>query len=167
MFFIQQLPSCSSAGVVCSMVHDLTSHSAYKITSYNLGAIRGFQNNGFPNPATDSKPLFITKSTADTLNSEQLKPVFPGETPSADSLNINSIALSAQYDATKKISLQGAFGVTRNLWTPDLFDNMKGSSWEANLGVVYKLLNNHFIRTAFRLYGNRRSFYQSEQLFRC
>ncbi len=121
---------------------DLTSHSAYKITSYNLGAIQNFQKNGVSNPATDSRPLFVTDAAAEALNSGQLKSATPGETPSVNTLNLNSIALSAQYDATSKISVQGAFGLTRNLYTPDLFDNMKGSSWEANLGIVYKLLDN-------------------------
>ena len=39
------------------------------------------------------------------------------------------------------ISLQGALGVTRNLWTPELMGDLNGASWEANLGVIYKFLD--------------------------
>ena len=48
----------------------------------------------------------------------------------------------AQFNATKKFSLLGAFGLTRNLWAPDSINYENESSWEANLGVIYKLLNN-------------------------
>ncbi len=121
---------------------DLSTHSAYKVTSYHLGAITDYQKNGASVAAWDFTPLFITNSTSDILNSEHQKSVsFGGVVPGSQS-HLSSVALSAQFDATEKISFQGAFGVTRNLWTPDLFDSMNGSSWEANLGVVYKLLNN-------------------------
>lgn len=113
---------------------DLNGHSAYKVTSYNLGAIQGLEGNSTLNHSHASNPLLITNSAADILTSEH-------ETASQNS-NISSVALTAQFDATKNISLQGAFGVTRNLWTPDLMGGVNGSSWEANLGVIYKLLNN-------------------------
>jgi hypothetical protein len=56
--------------------------------------------------------------------------------------NTSGIALSATINATPKIAVQGAFGVTRNLWSPDSLSYENESSWEANLGVIYKLLNN-------------------------
>ncbi|MGB3209665.1 MAG: hypothetical protein WBB19_03075 [Desulforhopalus sp.] len=120
---------------------DLSTHSVYKVTSYNLGAIQGFQDKGVSYLSKDSKPLFITGSAVDVLNSEFENMVSEGEVVSQTS-SLNSIALSAQIDATEKISIQGAVGVTSNFWTPDLFDSMSGSSWEANLGVIYKLLDN-------------------------
>lgn len=120
---------------------DLSTHSAYKVTSYNLGAIEGFQDNAGLNPSPDFKPLLITSTKADILNSEHQRNVSLSETAPGTS-NIKNITLSAQFDATNNISIQGAFGLTRNLWTPDLFDSLNGSSWEANLGVIYKLLNN-------------------------
>jgi len=118
---------------------NLSTHRAYKVTSYNLGAIQDFTRDGVPNPA--GKPLLITGEAADIFNSEHIGVVSPDET-SSHSSDINSIVLSAQFDATKKISLQGAFGVTRNLWSPDFIDGLSGSSWEANLGVIYRLLDN-------------------------
>jgi hypothetical protein len=120
---------------------DLSAHSAYKVTSYNLGTIQELQGKTTLNQSRDFNPLLITNTTADVLNSERQKTVYSDDTASHNS-NINSIALSGQFDATKNISLQGAFGITRNLWTPDLTGSVNGSSWEANLGVIYKLLNN-------------------------
>ncbi|MCP4340939.1 MAG: hypothetical protein GY799_19140 [Desulfobulbaceae bacterium] len=120
---------------------DFNAHSAYKVTSYNLGAIKDLPGNAALSQSSDFNPLLITNTTADVLNSEHQRTVSLDDT-APDSFNLNSIALSAQFDATKNISLQGTFGVTRNLWTPDLMGSVDGSSWEANLGVIYKLLNN-------------------------
>ncbi len=120
---------------------DLYTHHAYKVTSYNLGVFQGFQNNGAGNVSRDFKPLLITNTTSDILNSEHQRTVSFGETAPRRS-SISGIALSAQFDATNNIAIQGAFGLTRNLWTPELGSNVSGSSWEADLGIVYKLLNN-------------------------
>jgi hypothetical protein len=147
-----------------------STHSAYKITSYNLGAIQGLQGSTILHPAQDFKPLFITSSTADILNSEHQKTVSPVETVSGIASSFRSIGLSAEFDATDKISLQGAFGVTRNLWTPDLFESMNGSSWEANLGIVYKLLDNISYELHFGymdtgdLFTNRSSYTDVENI---
>lgn len=120
---------------------DLNNHSAYRVTSYDLGSIQSFLNRGVSRPADNFKPLFITEATTSALNSEHRVSVSLGDIE-PDILNLSSIAVSAQIEATDKISIQGAFGITRNLWTPDLSDSLNGSSWEANLGIIYKLLNN-------------------------
>ncbi len=123
------------------MANGLESHSLYKVTSYNLGAILGtddFQTVDQPNNFT---PLLITGVTSDILNSEHEATVSWVETDS-HTANSRGIAISAQYNATNKIALQGAFGLTRNLWTPDVIDYENESSWEANLGIIYKLLDN-------------------------
>ena len=118
-----------------------TTHSAYKVTSYNLGAILDNQTQGASRYITDFKPLFITNTTSDILTSEHVGKVSLGEAlPSAS--NPSVVALSATFDATQKISLQGAIGVTRNFLTPDSLSFESESSWEANLGVIYKVLNN-------------------------
>jgi hypothetical protein len=150
--------------------NSIHTHSAYKITSYNLGAIKGFQGGGILNPAQDFKPLFITSSAADILNSEHQKTVSAVETTPGITSNLSSIGLSAEIDATDKISLQGTFGLTRNLWTPDLFESMNGSSWEANLGIVYKLLDNISYELHFGymdtgdLFTNRSSYTDVENI---
>ncbi len=118
---------------------DSKTHRAFKVTSYDLGAIENFQGNG-PIASRNFQPLLITSTVADILNNQHERTVSLGETSNNVS-NISSIALSAQLDATNNISLKGAFGVTRNLWTPELMGDLSGSSWEANLGVIYKFLN--------------------------
>lgn len=120
---------------------DLSTHHAYKVTSYNLGAFQDLQANGASNRSRDFKPLLITNTAADILNSEHQRTISQGDTGLRTS-SINSVALSAQFDATNSISLQGTLGLTRNLWTPEFSDGGNGSSWEANLGIIYKLLNN-------------------------
>ncbi len=120
---------------------DLSTHHAYKVTSYNLGAFQDFQADGAPNPSRDFKQLLITSTASDILNSEHQRKISLGDTARRTS-SINSVAVSAQFDATDNISLQGTLGLTRNLWTPELSDSGNGSSWEANLGIIYKLINN-------------------------
>ncbi len=115
-------------------------HSAYKVTSYNLGAILDDQGNQSSRYLTDFKPLLITSNVSDILNNEHTGKVFLGEAITPP--NASGVALAATFDATQKISLQGAFGVTRNLSAPDSLTYENESSWEANLGVIYKLLNN-------------------------
>ncbi len=114
---------------------------AYRITSYNLGAFFNNQHNSDLNYVNNFEPLLITSTTSDILNSEHEGKVSWGDSISQTS-NSSGIALSATLDASQKISLQGAFGVTRNLWSPDSLNYENESSWEANLGVIYKLLNN-------------------------
>jgi len=86
-------------------------------------------------------PLLITSTKSDILNNELEGSVDWVET-SPHTANSRGIALSAEFDATKKVSVLGAFGITRNLWAPDSVDYENESSWEANLGVVYRLLDN-------------------------
>lgn len=117
-------------------------HSAYKVTSYNLGAILDNQDNGSSRYITDFKPLFITNTASDILNSEHVGKVYSNEAlPSNPASNASVVALSATFDATQKIAIQGAFGVTR-MWALDSLKYENESGWEANLGVIYKLLNN-------------------------
>lgn len=116
-------------------------HSAYKVTSYNLGAILDNQDTGNSTYITDFIPLFITNSASDILNSEHVGKVFSNEALPSESPDVSVVALSATFDATQKISLQGAVGITRT-WALDSLKYENESSWEANLGVIYKLLHN-------------------------
>ncbi|OGR17837.1 MAG: hypothetical protein A2X81_16730 [Desulfobacterales bacterium GWB2_56_26] len=118
---------------------EVTTH-VYKVTSYNLGALVDQGNLEKSRFSQDYSPLLITGSAADIFNSEHKETVSLGETTNPSS--INGFALSASFDATQRISLQGAFGLTRNLWAPDSINYESESSWEANLGIIYKLLDN-------------------------
>ncbi len=116
-------------------------HNPYRITSYNLGAILDNQDSVTVRTARNFQPLLITSTTTDILNNELESTVSLSEV-APHTTNTRGIALSAQFDASKRISVLGAFGMTKNLWTPDSLDYDNESSWEANLGIVYRLINN-------------------------
>jgi hypothetical protein len=118
-----------------------STHSAYRVTSYNLGVISDSQDSETSRNSINFKPLLITSTTSDILNSEHQGKASWAETIPHPS-SANGVALSATFDATQNISLQGAFGLTRNLWAPDALIFEKESSWEANLGIIYKLVKN-------------------------
>jgi hypothetical protein len=122
-----------------AVAEDLTTHSAYKVTSYDLSSLLNGQDGTTSRYLVDFKPLLITNNVSDILASEHFGKVSLGkETP--DNIT-QGIALSATFDATRKISVQGAFGVTRNHWVPDALKDGNEASWEANLGVIYKFLD--------------------------
>ena len=147
---------------------DLSTHRAYKVTSYNLGALQNYESTGDAPVSPNSIPLLITGGATDILNSEHQKTVsLSGQSATS---GLKGIALSGEFDATNNISIQGAFGVTRNLWSPDLMDGINGSSWEANLGIVYKFLNNISYELHFgymdtgKLFTNRSSYSDVENI---
>lgn len=116
-------------------------HHAYRVTSYNLGPILDFHEKHSLFNSADFGALMITSTASDILNSELQPSVSWIETAAHTSPN-RGVALSAQFDATNKISLHGAFGLTKHLWAPDRVEYENESSWEANLGFVYKLVDN-------------------------
>jgi len=124
-----------------SDAEELQTHSIYKVTSYNLGAILGIQESSERKFSSNFNPLLITNTTADILDNGQDRTVSWVESDS-HTASTRGIAIAAQFSATRKLALQGAFGLTKNLWTPDSINYERESSWEANLGVIYKLLNN-------------------------
>jgi len=120
---------------------DMQTHSIYKVTSYNLGAVLNDQGSSKSSFSRNFSPLLITNTTADILNSEHEGTVSWVETD-PHTANTRGIAIAGQFNATGKIALQGAFGLTKNLWSPESINYENESSWEANLGVIYKLMNN-------------------------
>ena len=124
-----------------SNAEDLQTHSIYKVTSYNLGAILDVQESSKSKFSGSFNPLLITNTTADILDNGQDRTVSWVEADS-HTASTRGIAVAAQFSATRKFALHGAFGLTKNLWTPDSINYENESSWEANLGVIYKLLNN-------------------------
>jgi len=125
----------------CGYAAEKSTHHAYRVTSYNLGAILDFHKNNSLFQSGNYHPLMITSTTSDILNNE-LNPSVSWIEAVPHTASSKGIALSAQFEATDSISLQGAFGITRNLWTPDNVEYENESSWEANLGFIYKLVNN-------------------------
>ncbi len=147
---------------------DSETHRAFKVTSYDLGGVDNFQGKG-PLASRNFQPLLITSTIADILNNGQEKTVSWGGV-AADGSNISSIALSGRLDATSNISFQGAVGVTRNLWTPELMGDLNDASWEANLGVIYKFLDNLSYELHFgymdtgNVFSNRNSYSDVESI---
>lgn len=149
---------------------DTATHSAYRITSYNLGADLELNDKVRLLPKQNYQPLLITSTKADILQNEyEGSASWNGET-SVTTPRTNSIALSAQYNATQKVSVQGAFGITKNLWTPDIADYESESGWEANLGVIYRVLNNLSYEMHFgymdtgKLFSERSSYSDVENI---
>ena len=124
-----------------SMSEEIQTHNAYKVTSYNLGAILDTQDAPKKIFSHNFSPLLITDSTSDILVNEHEGTVSWVETDS-HTANTRGIAIAGQFNATRNFSLLGAFGLTKNLWAPESMTYENESSWEANLGVMYKLLNN-------------------------
>lgn len=120
---------------------EVATHSVYRITTYNLGAI--FNENEQQNPyhKKDFAPLMITGATSDILNSEYEGSVSWTEIDDHTS-NTSGLALSATFDASPNIALQGSFGYTKNLLASNSKEDKNESSWEANLGIIYKLVDN-------------------------
>jgi len=149
---------------------EVESHRAYRITSYNLGADFELRGNIPDSPGANFQPLLITSTKADILNNQyEGSASWDGDT-SVTTAPTKSLAVSAQYDATQKVSLQGAFGITRNLWTPDIADYESESGWEANLGIIYKVLNNLSYEMHFgymdtgKLFSERSSYTDVENI---
>ncbi len=118
------------------MAEELEKLSAYKVTTYNLGALLDY-NGGSDIQLRNYEPLMITSTKADILNEqstgEQLR-----TTPDLGASS--GFAISAEYQPISSLALQGTFGMAKNNWDPSN-DEHKGS-WEANLGVIYNLIDN-------------------------
>ncbi len=121
-----------------SYAADLNDHVLYRIVTYT------FNDGTMPNAATATgtphhyNPLMIAGTKTDMTPSEpsnQDQFAYSSAKPFAQ-----GFALSANIDATPKLSFQGVIGVVKN--GPNTLVNSNfDSSWEANLGVIYKLFN--------------------------
>lgn len=113
---------------------DLEGHIEYTVVSYTFDSAT--LQNRFGND--DSKPLMITNSTSDVLT---------GSLKNEEDIGVGALnpatdifALSADFIATPEFSVRGVFGVAKD--ANAVFDHNYESSWEANVGVIYKLFNN-------------------------
>ena len=112
-------------------------HSVYKVTTYNLGALLGEQG-GSKLSLQNYEPLMITSTKADILSVNAAKSNNIRGT--AQARNAKGFAIAAEYSATPEIALQGVLGVTQNMQPSLAFDTE--AAWEANLGVIYRFLDN-------------------------
>lgn len=120
-----------------AMAEDSETHSVYKVTTYNLGALLGEQG-GSKLSLQNYEPLMITSTKADILSTNASKTNNTRGISQARSAK--GFAIAAEYSATPQFALQGVLGVTQNLQTNAIFDTE--ASWEANLGLIYRFLDN-------------------------
>ncbi len=114
---------------------DEDTHSVYRVTSYHFGESNLQKSNAGSNPYGN---LIITGTQADVLGDMNLDN--DGLSPSAKNSLISGFSLSAEYAPTSNIALIGSDGITTSNWEPGAEDTH--SSWEANLGIIYKIFNN-------------------------
>lgn len=109
----------------------------YRIISYQF-------NSDAPDAQFSSlttAPLLITGASADILTDPTTSQRFTS-TSALDPHAITDIfALSAEIAATPDLSVQGSLGFAKNRWD-EATDPHYNSAWEANLGIIYKLLDN-------------------------
>lgn len=122
---------------VPAMAEEPASHSLYKVTTYNLGTSLDFQDFS-PINGQKYEPLLITNTKADILDGDQLKD--SNLEASVNKAATNGFAIAAEYSPTAKLALQGVVGMTKNNWDPSIAKHE--TSWEANLGVIYKMFKN-------------------------
>ena len=164
------IPFCISALIALSFAGTALAagpetHSVYKVTTYNLGALLGDQG-GSRLTMQNFEPLMITSTKADILNANPNKSNLIKGTSSNNSAK--GFAIAAEYSATQNIALQGVLGVTQNLQTNTALD--ANASWEANLGLVYRFLDNlsyevHFgYMDAGNLFKERSTYSDAESI---
>ncbi len=112
-------------------------HSLYKVTTFNLGSSVDFQDFSPVNSAK-YRPLLITSTKVDILGADRFRDI--NFNISEDKSGVSGFAIAAEYSPLSKIAVQGVVGVTKNNWDPNTAEHQ--SSWEANLGVIYKMFGN-------------------------
>ena len=114
---------------------DLNDHELYKIVTYTFNSTQG-------TGITDTShftPLMITSTKADMLSG---LPNQGDQIPYTTNRPLfQSFGLVADYQATSRLVFQGVIGITKNAMDTSVRTNFD-SSWEANIGVIYKLFNN-------------------------
>lgn len=121
-----------TASVYTAAAQESIDYSAYKISSYYFGD-SNTQSEEVLAGSLQASPMIIGNGQQDIIGSsfEQEKII----DPSAAS---NTMAVAAEFNATENLTVQGAFGITKTASA----NNPTHSSWEANLGVIYKFYNN-------------------------
>jgi hypothetical protein len=122
-----------------SSAADLNDHELYRVVTYTFNPSNNLDETGNSKKNNRFEPLMITRTTAD---------IFSGQPIESDQFQFSSgkklaqgFAVSADFHATRDLALRGIIGITKNDMSTAYRPNYD-SSWEANLGVVYKLFNN-------------------------
>ena len=122
-----------------SLAADLNDHELYRIVTYTFNKDYSPNETGIAKKTNSFEPLMITRTRADIIsgrpNQEEQLPFTTGKKI------FQSFSVVADYQATPKLGFRGVIGVTKNTNDASAKLNFE-SSWEANIGVIYKLFNN-------------------------
>jgi hypothetical protein len=132
LFLLQATPLWAS---------ESTEHQIYKLRYYTLGSVFNSDAGGQENSLNGYQSLLIMDKSSDILTSEYNSSVSMIEAEGYSSNN-SGVAFSARIDATDRISVLGAFGMNRNYLRTDGLERRNESSWEANLGLMFKFISN-------------------------
>lgn len=122
-----------AGSIACASAANLDGHMKYTIVSYS------FNIDDHETIKDNEETLLITDSKRDLLNESMKNSSDYGIANSQPTTDI--FAVSAEFAATPELSLQGVFGISKNK-KDFIFDPEYDTSWEANVGVIYKLFNN-------------------------
>lgn len=133
------VPAVLLVGTANQAVADgLGGEPQYKITGYSFDYDAVSESEGGLKLETSLfKPLMITSSTSDIFG---IDPFTSSLTSSTGKSAPHGFAIAAEYLATPDLAFHGAIGVTSGNWDMDT-SLQSESSWEANLGVVYRMFN--------------------------
>ncbi len=120
--------------VVGANAANLDGHMKYTIVSYSFNIDESETILG-----PDSKSLLITEANRDVLNDSMKNTSDYGIADPKPTTDV--FALSAEFEATPELSLLGSLGFSQNK-TDFTYDPEYNASWEANVGIIYKLFNN-------------------------
>jgi len=126
------------AGAAQALAEGLNDSPEYKITGYSFDySAVSESDSGLKLETSLFKPLMITSSTSDIFGVDPFTSSLISPTSKTAP---RGFAIAAEYLATPDLAFHGAIGVTKGNWDTDV--SLKSeSSWEANLGVVYRLFN--------------------------
>lgn len=120
----------------CASAANLDGHMQYRIVSYSFSNTELLDTLGDFHP---EESLLITGTSLGLLNDDLKNSSDYGI---ADAQPITDIfAVSADFAATSDLSLQGTLGFSKNQ-KDFTYDPEYNTSWEANLGIIYRLFNN-------------------------
>jgi hypothetical protein len=150
-----------------SSAANLNDHELYKIVTYSFNSSYNPNETGIAKKTNSFEPLMITRTKADIISGQ---PNQGYQLPFTTGKKIfQSFAVTADYQATPNLIFHGVIGVTKNTMDTSIKLNFD-SSWEANIGVIYKLFNNfsyemHFgFMDAGDLFKNSNAYHDVESI---
>ena len=130
--------------MVCAVQgSELSEFSPYSITTIHFTSSdeQSNEQSGVAKPTQPYSLLLITGFNSDILENELTSDATMSGTFD-DFSSTKSFVVSGKYDATSRFAITGAFGITQKLSTQLSDDYANKSSWEANVGMVYKFSHN-------------------------